>query len=196
MITFLEGELVEKQPAWAVLNIGGVGYEVLIPLSSYDRLPGKGEQVRLLVHEHIREDAHELFGFWSENERSMFRRLIGISGIGPKLALSALSTLSTRELKLSIANGDTKRLSSISGIGKRTAERLVVELRDKISAGEALEAAAGDGAAKDVRLRDAMLALVSLGHKQVNAQKMLSKTMDSITPEMTVEDIVRRALAG
>jgi holliday junction DNA helicase RuvA len=194
MITFLEGVLDEKQPARAVLNVGGVGYELLIPLSSFDRLPEAGARCRLLIHEHIREDAHELYGFASADERSIFQRLIGVSGIGPKLALGALSALSTRELKLAIANGDTARLSSISGIGKKTAGRLVIELRDKISAGEALEAAAGETGAQDARLRDAMMALVSLGHKQLDAQQMLGAILPDITAEMGVEDIVRLGL--
>ncbi len=193
MITFLDGELVEKQPARAVLNVGGVGYEVLIPLSSYDKLPDVGVRYRLLIHDHIREDAHELFGFASAAERSVFQMLIGVSGIGPKLALGALSSLSTRELKLAIANGDIARLSSISGIGKKTAGRLVVELRDKISAGEALEAQSG-ATQQDVRLRDAVLALISLGHKQVEAQDMLTKILPNLSMEMTVEDIVRLSL--
>lgn len=195
MIAFLEGRLEEKQPACAVLNIGGVGYELLIPLSSYDRLPANGADCRLLIHDHLREDAHELFGFCSEEERSIFRLLIGVSGIGPKLALGALSSLSVRELKLSIVNGDAARLSSISGIGKKTASRLIVELRDKISPGEALEAGAGGGGENDARLRDALMALVSLGHKQAEARKMLTSILPEITDDMGVEEIVRKSLA-
>lgn len=195
MITFLEGRLEEKQPACAVLNVGGVGYEVLIPLCSYDRLPASGETCRLLIHDHLREDAHELFGFLSEQERSVFRLLIGVSGIGPKLALGALSSLSVRELKLAIANGDTVRLSSISGIGRKTASRLVVELRDKISAGELLEASSSLDHQSDARLRDALMALVSLGHKQVEAQKMVTRILPEITADMGVEEIVRKCLA-
>jgi len=195
MITFLEGRLEEKQPACAIINVGGVGYEVLIPLCSYDRLPECGETCRLLIHDHLREDAHELFGFSSEQERSVFRLLIAVSGIGPKLALGALSSLSVRELKLAIANGDTARLSSVSGIGKKTASRLVVELRDKISAGELLEASSGLDRETDARLRDALMALVSLGHKQVEAQKMVTRILPEITADMSVEEIVRKCLA-
>lgn len=193
MIAFLDGKLDEKKPARAVLNVGGVGYEVLIPLSSYDKLPNTGENCRLLIHDHIREDAHELFGFATDAERSVFQLLISVSGIGPKLALGALSSLSTRELKLAISGGDTARLSSISGIGKKTASRLVIELRDKISAGDALEAQAGVGE-QDVRLRDSVLALISLGHKQAEAQDMLTRILPNLAAEMTVEDIVRLSL--
>ncbi len=195
MITFLEGKLVEKQPTRAVLNVGGVGYEVFIPLSSYDRLPEQNVNCRLLIYDHIREDTHLLFGFYREDERAMFEKLISISGIGPKLALSALSTLSTRELTLAITDGDTKRLASVSGIGKKTAARVVIELRDKISAGDALEAATGGDNIDDIRLRDAMLALVSLGQNQMTSRKMLTKILDDITPEMSVEEIVRRSLS-
>ena len=135
MITFLEGTLVEKQPTRIVLAVHGVGYEVFIPLSSYDRLPEENAPCRILTHDHLREDAHLLYGFVTEAERGLFGMLLGISGIGPKTALSALSGLSVRDLKTAVVEGDVKRLSSISGIGKKTAERIVVELRHSLSAG-------------------------------------------------------------
>ena len=198
MITFVEGILEEKQPTRAVINAGGVGYELHIPLSSYDRLPREGERCRLLAHEHVREDAHLLFGFASAAERALFELLIGISGIGPKTALSALSGLSPRELKAAVVEGDVKRLSSISGIGKKTAERMIVELRHKLSAGEALEAVSGAEAATpaDHRRRDAVLALVSLGYKQVEAVAMVNAIAPAELAKLTVEDVVRRALSA
>ena len=172
MITYLEGRVEEKQPTRVVLDVAGIGYEINIPLSSYDRLPSVGSSCRILIHDHVREDEHRLFGFSNDAERSMFRLLLGISGIGPKIALSALSGLSARELTAAVVEGDVKRLSSVSGIGKRMAERIVVELRDKISQGDALEALSGsDEEAQDVRLRDAVLALVSLGYKQEQASQ-------------------------
>ena len=112
MIAFLDGEIDNKQPTRLLLNVGGVGYEVLIPLSSYDRLGKIGDRCRILIHDHIREDQHVLFGFMSESERKMFTLLLSISGIGPKLALSALSGMSVRELKIAIVDGDIKRISS------------------------------------------------------------------------------------
>ncbi len=198
MISFLEGTIEVRQPTHVVLNVGGVGYEALIPLSSFDRLPREGERCRLLIHDLPREDEHLLFGFATEGERSLFRRLLAVSGVGPKTALSALSGLSPRELKLAITQGDIKRLSSITGIGKKTAERMVVELRDKITAGEALEAAAGAVAPGpgDVRRRDAVLALISLGYKQAEAVKMVTAAVPEAAEELTVEEIIRRALSG
>lgn len=198
MITFIEGILEEKQPTGAVVNAGGIGYEVLIPLSSYDRLPSEGDRCRLLTCLHIREDAHTLFGFCTAGERDMFRRLTGISGIGPKLALGVLSGLSVRELKSALIEGDVKRLSSISGIGKKTAERMVMEMKDKFSAAEQLQAStetAGFDPA-DGRLQDAMLALCSLGYKPEQARKMVTGASSKIKPETNIEEIVRLALGG
>ena len=197
MITFLRGELVEKQPTRAVLDVGGVGYEVLIPLSSYDRLPMVGEACKILTVDHVREDSHQLFGFMTETEREMFGLLMGITGIGPKLALSALSGLSVRDLKAAVVEGDVKRISSISGVGKKMAERIVVELRHKLSAGDALEAIAGaDGDAEgNAELRDAVLALVALGYKQDDARKMVTKVTGSHPEAADVEAIIKFALS-
>jgi Holliday junction DNA helicase RuvA len=198
MITFLEGIIEDKQPTHVVINVGGVGYEVVIPLSSYDRLPGEAERCRILTYDHIREDAHQLFGFMTEGERRMFVLLLTVSGIGPKLALTTLSGLTSRELKVAIAEGDIKRLSSISGIGKKTAERMVVELRDKLGAGEVLEASSGtrDLSESDVKLRDAIMALISLGYKRMEAQDMVTRVMsDPSAGQGSVEDLVRKALA-
>lgn len=197
MITFLEGKIVEKQPTRVVLAVGGVGYEVRIPLSSFDDLPHKNEVCLLLTHDYVREDQRTLYGFCTEAERKMFTMLLSISGVGPKLALSALSGLSVRELHASIADGDADRLSSVPGVGKKTAQRIVVELRDRISDGEAMEAIAGDEglSERDTVARDAILALVSLGYKQPAARKMVQSAVVSDGPLEDVEDIVRKALA-
>ena len=179
------------------MDVGGVGYEVFIPLSSYDHLPPKNEACRILTYHHVREDAQQLFGFMTEDERRMFVMLIGTTGIGPKIALSALSGMSVRELKAAIVQGDVKRLSSISGIGKKVSERLVVELRDKISEGEAFEAVSGrpEMTKEDMKTRDAVMALITLGYRQDEARKMLANALhgDS-TEKMTVEDLVKRSL--
>jgi len=198
MITFLKGVLVEKQPTRVVLEVQGVGYEVFIPLSSYDCLPARGDFCTLLTHDYVREDTHQLFGFMSAGEREMFVMLLGTSGVGPRLALSSLSGLSVRELKAAIVEGDVKRLSSISGVGRKTAERLVVDLRHKFTPGEALEAIAGGGdgeAAGDMRLRDASLALVSLGYKDDDARKMIQAVASKAGDTDTVEDLIRKALS-
>lgn len=197
MITFLEGVVVDKDPTRVVVNVGGVGYEVFIPLSSYDRLPAPGDACTILTYDHVREDIHALYGFLTAEERRMFLMLLNISGIGPKLALTALSGLSIKDLKAAIAQADVKRLSSISGIGKKTAERIVVELRDKLGAGEAMEAitAQEEMTPENARTRDAILALISLGHKQVDAQQLVRTAAAGAKPDTTVEEIVRRALA-
>ena len=197
MITFLDGLLEEKEPGRVVMNVAGVGYEVQIPLSSYEHLPASGARCRVLIHDHIREDAHLLFGFASEAERRLFVMLLGVSGIGPKIALSALSGMSVRELVQSIVGRDVKRLSSISGIGKKTAERLVVELRDRIGEGDALAAVASEPTVENLKMRDAILALVTLGYRRSEAQELINKR---VNPELlataAVEDVVRKVLAG
>ena len=196
MIIFLEGALVEKDPTRIVLSVGGVGYEVFIPLSSYDKLPSSGDSCRVLTYDHVREDTHALYGFLTPEEREMFLRLMDVSGIGPRLALTALSGLSVRELKAAVVRGDIARLSSVSGIGKKTAERIVLELRDKIGEGEAMEAVtAGASPEESTRMRDAMLALISLGYKQAEAQKMVKDVVKTLGPDASVEETVRKALA-
>jgi Holliday junction DNA helicase RuvA len=196
MISYLKGILVEKEPTRIVVDVAGVGYEVAVPLNCFDRLPRVDQPCKVLTYDHVREDAHQLYGFLSEDERRMFVLLMGVSGIGPKLALSVLSGLTVRELKVSVAGGDVKRLSSIPGVGKKTAERIVVDLRDKISQGEVMEAIAGTGThAADLRIRDAVLALVALGYKQDLAHKMVMAVVQGASTEgMSVEELIRKAL--
>ena len=196
MITFLEGILVEKTPTRVVLHVGGVGYEVFVPLSSFDRLGAPQQTCRLLIYDYIREDQHSLFGFVSAAERKLFGLLMCVSGIGPKLAMIALSSLTVRDITGAITGGDIKRLGSVTGIGRKIAERMVVELRDKLSAAEELSAVAPSGAdlGGDHRMRDAVLALISLGYKQAEAQKMVATVIGSGKPDLAVEDIVRKAL--
>jgi len=196
MIIFLEGILVEKQPARAVLQVGGVGYEVFIPLCTYDRLPAVGKSCRVLIYHHFTDSDQRLFGFTSDEEREMFTRLLTISGIGPKLAVSALSGMPVREFKKALIQGDIKRISSISGIGKKTAERIIVELRDKFSLGDELEilTSGQPGSPDEIRLRDAVLALTALGYKSADAQKMVQAVLSKVDQKATVEDLIRLAL--
>jgi holliday junction DNA helicase RuvA len=199
MITFLQGTIVEKEPTRIVLDVGGVGYEVFIPLSSFDRLPAKDAACRVLTVDYIREDAHQLFGFMTDAERKMFHQLTSVTGIGPRTALSALSGLSVRDIRAAVVSNDIRRLSSISGIGKKTAERIVVELKDKIGAAEALEALAGTQAGKaddELSIRDAVLALAALGYRQEEARKLVQHALDHGAAVGNTEEIIRKALAG
>ena len=198
MIVFLDGRLAEKEPTRVVVDVGGVGYEAAIPLSSYDRLPAVGQRVRILTVPVVREDAHLLFGFMTAEERELFLLLTSVNGIGPKLGLAVLSGLSVRDLKAAIAAGDVKRLSGISGIGKKTAERLVLEMRDKLGKGDLAEALTADRAAgpAEAKLRDAYLALVSLGYKPADAQRMVKDVAVQIAPDSSLEDVLRKVLSG
>ncbi len=196
MITYLAGTLVESLPTQIVLDVGGVGYHVLIPLSSYDRLPPAGSQLKILTHLSIREDAHVLFGFTTPAERDLFRLLVNhVSGIGPKTALDVLSGSSVASFKAAVVAGDVAALSRVKGIGKKTAERIVVELRDKVGISAAWEAASAGHApgAEEVHINDAVLALIALGYKQVDAHKAVKAVMTK-NPAATVEELVTAGL--
>jgi len=198
MIAYLHGTLAEKGPARVVVDCGGVGYEALIPLSTFDALPAEGERVKLFTFHEVREDAQLLFGFATEKERQTFALITSVSGVGPKIALSVLSGLTAADLQLAIASGDAKRLASIKGIGKKTAERIIVELRDKIDPIEAVAAGAapkGDTVAEGA-LRDAMLALTALGFSADTAREQVQRVLKDDPAVTDVETIVRRALSG
>ena len=197
MITFRNGKLVDALPTQAVVEVQGVGYEVLIPLSSFDKLPQPGNDVKLLTQLIVREDAHTLYGFASAAERDLFRLLINnVSGIGPKTALNILSGMNPVSFRGAVANGDVKALSQISGVGKKTAERIVVELRDKIGAAGAWEAssAARSLPASEQKVNDAVLALMALGFKQVEAHDTVRGAQAVLGVQATVEELVRASL--
>jgi len=197
MITFLQGKLVEALPTQVVVDINGIGYEALIPLSSYDKLPPAGQPVRLLTQLIVREDAHTLYGFMTAGERDLFKLLIhSVSGIGPKTALSILSGMNAVAFRGAVANSDVKALSQISGVGKKTAERIVVELRDKIGAAGALEAASARHSLSpdDQKTNDATLALIALGFKQNEAHDAVRAAQVMLGAAATVEQLVRACL--
>lgn len=197
MITSLSGTLVESLPTQVIIDVQGVGYEVLIPLSSYDKLPAPGQNVKILTHLAIREDAHVLYGFMTAAERDLFRLLVNtVSGIGPKIALNVLSGVSVPAFKGAVVNGDVKALSQISGVGKKTAERIVVELKDKIGAAGAWEAASEKHglSAADQKINDAVLALMALGFKQVEAHDSVKQAQSLLGPQASIEDLVRACL--
>lgn len=197
MITFLRGKLIEALPTQATVEVQGIGYDVLIPLSSFDKLPQPGGDILLLTHLAIREDAHVLYGFMTAPERDMFRLLIHtVSGIGPKIALNVLSGMNVTALRGAVASSDVKTLSQISGVGKKTAERIVVELRDKIGPAGAWEASSAKHALSpsDKMHNDAVMALVALGFKQIEAHEAIRATQALLGTQATVEDLVRAAL--
>jgi Holliday junction DNA helicase RuvA len=197
MITFLKGKLVEALPTQAIVEVHGVGYEVLIPLSSFDKLPAPGGDVLLLTHLAVREDAHVLYGFMTTAERDLFRLLINtVSGIGPKIALNVLSGMNVTAFRGAVAGGDVKALSQISGVGRKTAERIVVELKDKIGAAGAWEAASDrrtPGSAEQ-KVNDAVLALMALGFKQPEAHDAVRAALAVLGDTATVEELVRACL--
>lgn len=197
MITFLAGKLAAALPTQATIDVNGVGYEVLIPLSSYDRLPLVGQRLQILTHLHVREDAHILYGFMSAAERDLFRLLVNnVSGIGPKLALAVLSGMSVGNFKSAVVNNDIAMLSKISGLGKKTAERIVLELKDKLGVAAAWEAASATHApsAEESQANEAVLALIALGYKQVDAHKAV-RDLQTSQPEMkSAEELVKQAL--
>ena len=197
MISFLRGTVAEKVPTQVTVDVQGVGYDVLIPISSFDALPAIGAEVRLLTHLVVREDAHTLYGFMSGAERDLFRLLINtVSGIGPKIALSVLSGMSVTAVRGAVASRDVKALSSISGVGKKTAERIVVELGDKVGVSATWEASSAAHAVtpSDQKLNDAALALMALGFKQPEAMDSVRGAQAMLGVSATVEDLVRASL--
>lgn len=195
MISFLRGQLAESFPNRALIDVGGVGYEVSIPISTYDALPAPGQPVRLLTHLQVREDEHALFGFASEEERDLFRLLINqVSGVGPKLALAVLSGMPVDRFKQCVAQGEIAALSKIKGLGKKTAERIVVELRDKVGVAAAWQTATPNLPPLQTHANDAVLALISLGYKQPEAQKAVEAFLKNTPGEPATEVILRGAL--
>ncbi len=198
MIAYIRGILAEKGPDRVVIEAAGVGYELLIPVSTFDKLPREGGETKLLAWHCVREDDEMLFGFATKEEREMFLKLTQVSGVGPKIALAILSGSSIGELSLAIASGNAKRISSIKGVGKKTAEKICVELKDKVSALAALAASSrrGDKDSKAPIVRDAILALTALGFGEENANKMVSKVLSSDPSVKDAETLIRLALSS
>ena len=197
MIMFVEGVLEEVLPNQIVVNAGGIGYQILIPLSSYNKLSELGARVRVLTHHHVREDAQLLYGFSSTGERDLFRLLLAhVSGVGPKIALAILSGMEVEQFKAAVVTSDITTISKISGVGKKTAERVVLELKDKLGVAAEWEAASQKNAPDGIErhLHDAVLALISLGYKQVEAHKAVKAVLPSLSADSSAEDVVREAL--
>ncbi len=194
MIVHLSGKLVSKKPTYIVVDVAGVGYEVFIPTSTYERLPEAGSPVHLHTHHHVREDGEQLFGFAEPTDRRVFQIMLGVSGIGPKLGLAALSAFDASELADYVSRGDVGLLTSIPGVGRKTAERLVVELRDKFGQPD-LIVSSGNGAGIASTFRsDAVAALEALGLSRSAAEKNVSKTLKENPEIQSVEALIRDAL--
>lgn len=190
MIGFLSGTLVEKNPERLLIEVQGVGYEVETPMSTFLALPSAGSSLRLRIHQVLREDASLLFGFATEDERALFRALLKVNGVGPRMALSILSGVTADAFQAAVAAEDLASLTRIPGVGRKTAERLLVEMRDYF---KALPVARGGQAAAPTPRSEALHALVALGYKAPEAQRML----DAVPAESTsTEDLIRTALQG
>ncbi|MBK8015437.1 MAG: Holliday junction branch migration protein RuvA [Betaproteobacteria bacterium] len=186
MIARLHGRLAEKHPPTIVIDVNGVGYELDVPMSTFYHLPATGADVTLLTHMIVREDAHLLFGFATDGERQLFRQLLKITGIGARTALALLSGMSVEEVHAAVAQQDSARLTRIPGIGKKTAERLLLELKDKLSLVPAVVAAGASAPSGS----DALNALVALGYSDKEAKAALAK----LAPDLPVQDAIRQSL--
>ncbi|HEY0003666.1 MAG TPA: Holliday junction branch migration protein RuvA [Pyrinomonadaceae bacterium] len=201
MIAHLSGKLLAKQATTVIIDVGGIGYEVAIPLSTFYDMEDPGASISLRIYTHVREDALQLFGFRTARERELFQQLISVSGIGPKLGITMLSGMSADEIIASIRTNNLARLTSIPGIGRKTAERLVIELRDKIAAlsSPALEeefapTMTGSAPTTEESMRDdALSALLNLGYQKASAEKSITTAMQE-GGELSVELILRRSL--
>jgi Holliday junction DNA helicase RuvA len=194
MIAFLRGRVLEKQPNRIILDVQGVGYELYVPLSTFYDLGDEGSECSLRVYTHVREDALQLFGFLTDLERQLFERLISISGIGPKLAVAVLSGVEARDLVTAVQRGDVARLTAIPGIGKKTAERIVLELRDRLAQLAVGVPEAAPAARAGDRLRDDLVsALQNLGYHRPQADKAVDAILSSV-PDATFEQALRQVL--
>lgn len=195
MIGSLTGTLKHKSPTEVVLDVNGVGFAIIIPFSTYERIGDLESRVTLVTHLHVREDALQLFGFFTEDERFFFKLLISVNGIGPKIAQGILSGISVVDLRQHIAGGNLTALTAIPGVGKKTAERLIVELRDKIGkldGGAPGQLRADDGS--ELR-QEALMALTSLGYNRQQAEKAIRQVLqDSTGGKISLQDLIKKAL--
>ncbi len=196
MIAFLTGRLAFKAPTHLTLDVQGVGYEVHIPLSTYYALPNLDEVTALNIHTHLREDAIQLFGFLSQSEKQSFLLLTSVSGIGPKLALSVLSSLSITDLVHAIQSEDVEKLATVPGIGKKSAGRIALELKDKLDKiqGVRLQTTSPDAPEGDGLYEDALSALVNLGYRSQDTKEALKRVTKAATGSLTLKELIRKGL--
>ncbi len=193
MIASLTGRLTRKAPDYIILDVSGVGYQVFVPLSTFYRMPDEGAEASLHIHTHLREDMLALYGFSEPAEKDLFLILLGVSGIGPKLALTILSSLTTDEIAAAIQSSDDQKLYAIPGIGKKTAARMILELKDKVKHLVIASAPAGRPQQADVDVDDAVSALMNLGYKRNLAEDAVQMVLRT-HPDLSVEDLIRQGL--
>jgi Holliday junction DNA helicase RuvA len=196
MIASLQGKLIHKSPGYVVINVNGVGYRVHVPLTTFYELPDLHQEVLLNIYTHVREDCLHLFGFLSHQEKVMFLRLIEVAGIGPKLAVNILSGITAEDLRSAIWAGDINRLNCVRGVGKKIAERIVVELRDKLKDDMIrIEPVTGSTGDSGEIMRDALSALLNLGYRPKEAEQAVKSAVQQASdPLPTLENVIRNAL--
>ena len=206
MIAFIKGQLIECQLTLAILEVNGIGYEVHVPLTTVEKLPSLGDAVKLFTHATYREDSQTLYGFIDRESRDFFRMIVDkVSGIGPKIALNLLGSLSLQTLKVSIASGDVAMLSKAQGLGKKTAERIVVELKDKVLPKELSQETKASPSSLDTshqpdisqnltNFQDAVSALLTLGYKATDADLAIRRASESMDENASTEELIRLAL--
>lgn len=199
MIGQLRGIILEKQPPQLVLDVNGVGYEIDAPMGTFYKLPEVGQEVTLLTHLVVREDAHLLYGFYTREERVLFRTLLKVNGVGPRLGLTILSSIDPDEFVRCIVNNDAASLTRVPGVGKKTAERLIIEMRDKLSSWNTVSnkephlmvSISAENSGRNQSIQDAVSALISLGYKPQEASRAVSKVDDGT---LSSEEMIRRSL--
>lgn len=198
MIAYIDGKLAYKDHAQAILDVSGIGYEVRISLSTFSKLPGEGERAKLYTFQHIKEDAHTLYGFLDPNEKALFMQLISVSGIGPGTGIVMVSSMSVGEIRQAIVNEDVRAIQSIKGVGPKTAQRVILELRDKLRKDELLAKAGVDtvplARAHNTSRSEALSALVTLGFARAAAEKNLDQIQKRHGNDLSVEELIKFAL--
>jgi Holliday junction DNA helicase RuvA len=197
MLAYVKGTLAEKSTDEVIVDVEGLGYRVMIPTSTYQSLPDTGETVKLHTYHYLREDTEALYGFASEAEKTVFETMTGVSRVGPKLALSALSAMTPTELRDHVMDGDTSRLTEISGVGQKTADRLVVELKDRLADLDVFEGSApvsGGSEARAAARQDALKALTELGLARADAERAIRNVLRDDAGIQSADELVRRAL--
>jgi Holliday junction DNA helicase RuvA len=194
MIGYLEGKLRQKTPDYLLLDVNGVGYFVQVPLSTFYDLPGVGGTASLFVHTHVREDALQLYGFRTNEEKEAFLHLIAVNGVGPRLAVNILSGIQPNELQQAVKNQDRKRLQSIPGVGRKTAERILIELRDRLKLGSDSDAGPSPSPVPGDIYTDALSALLNLGYRPAEAGRVLGQAQKRLGPDPQLESLLKEAL--